>query len=109
MKGRHALAYMLIEDGRIVAIRDKERRNRIDYDDWAELAVTMMICPQIYATDGWEIGTECPVCEGTETTSVRCRGTSLSNTALNHNPCCNGYDERPCGACERGIKWETEY
>jgi hypothetical protein len=54
MTGLHAIARMLLSDGRIVAIYDA-KGNRLEYDDLVELAVNLMTCPDIYRKDGWEL------------------------------------------------------
>jgi hypothetical protein len=56
MTGLHAIAHMLLSDGRIVAIQD-DKGNRLGYDDLVELAVNLMTCPDIYRKEGWFLET----------------------------------------------------
>lgn len=109
MTGLQALGYMLTEEMNIVAIRDKENMNRLEYDDLTELSMTLMICPAIYRKEGWEIGYVCEACRGSEVINVPCSCQGRSLHSLLENPCCGGWDEVECTECEGGIRWSKEY
>ncbi|OHD24895.1 MAG: hypothetical protein A2Y38_16315 [Spirochaetes bacterium GWB1_59_5] len=110
MTGLQALGYMLTEEKNIIAIRDKENMNRLEYDDLVELSVTLMICPAIYRKEGWEIGVQCEVCKGTGEINVECACRSRPLHSLLENPCCGGWDTATCSECDgEGIRWKKEY
>jgi hypothetical protein len=107
MTGLVALGYMLIEEGKIVAIRNEARGIRVEYVDVRE---DVGAAPSNLQYAGWEIGFECDKCLGSGEISIpcpRCSGRSLHS--LLENPCCDGYDEVKCDKCEGGIRWMNEY
>jgi RecJ-like exonuclease len=98
MTGRVALGHMLVEQGKIVAIRHVASKNRIEFGDDVEVANTLMASPQIYDLEGYELGWGCPKCQGDGLVHVTCNCGA-----------CGGFDERPCPDCSAGVKWEDEY
>ena len=109
MKGSIALGYMLIEEGRIVSIRNKELNQRLDLEDLASGKRMLLMFSKEMNHDEWEIGWSCPKCMGDGIISVRCRCVDRPRHIQAENPCCGGWDEAECPDCEKGILWKEEY
>jgi hypothetical protein len=108
MTGFIAVGHMLLEEGKIVAVRHEQRGVRIDYDQILKGAMETLKKEDLEA-EGFEIGWRCPKCQGDGEIAVRCSCVNRSNYAQMNNPCCSGWDSADCPECEGGIKWEEEY
>jgi hypothetical protein len=111
MNGLIALGYMLIEEGRIVAIRNEEFDQRLNLEELSSASGTKTIVTitALMKADGWEIGWKCPKCMGDGTISVRCPCVDRPRHVQAEDPCCGGWDEAECPECDNGIQWEEEY
>lgn len=105
MTGLVALGHMLLEDGRITAIRNEDLGITLEYDD----VLQGKEWPGDMKAAGWELGWRCFRCLGDGVVTVPCPCVGRPRHVQAENPCCGGWDEVECSECVGGIRWESEY
>lgn len=108
MSGFDAVGYMLIEEGRIVAVRNERLWLRFDHEAILKNGFPRVNVAALNA-DGYEIGWRCTKCEGSGEISVPCKCSGRSLASLQENPCCDGWDTAKCPKCTEGLSWQKEY
>lgn len=108
MNGFTAIGHMLLEEGRIVSARYRDRGIQVDYNKILDGQIFMTQTGDLEA-EGWELGWSCPKCMGDGVISVRCRCIDRPCHIQAEYPCCDGQDEAECPDCERGIQWRDLY
>jgi len=107
-RGIDALGYMLTEEGRIVAIRNKQikHQSHIKYDELNSGRRTLLMVPKDLMHEGWELGWDCVTCRGNGVMADPC---PCASHHINSGACCDGTVETKCPDCEDGIRWEEKY